>query len=296
MKQHKLYNSLINAYSNNNLNRITCKLIELYKHGDFDQIRKIADCLSCLNSIDEVKNGRIFSRLISLYHPDKGKYIRDSINKSFHENDTDTLISYSHILLLENLDNYSDPIINNIDSIFEAEYVWDNSQNVGFSFYKDVDEDTLDPYSETDNEYEINFYDAVKLRIYGNTDVEFPYYYLEDFEDFELSSCGIVSLEGIQYCCHAISLDLSDNEISNIEEIRDLVKLEVINLSNNNIGFIDALGNLSDLKTIDISGNNIDELSPLFTLDKLEFINLINNPVSAEQVELLKNKNILVIS
>ena len=54
-----------------------------------------------------------------------------------------------------------------------------------------------------DGEYEKNFFNAVKIRIYGNLKQEFPSYYLEDFDDMEFADCAIEHLDGIIHRMHA---------------------------------------------------------------------------------------------
>ena len=94
----KLYRALMEAYSDENLNRITGKLIDLYKHKNFTQIRSIATRVSKYVQIEEDQDVKFFSRLIMLYHPDRGQYYRNSIEESYAVRDEERLEQHAHIL------------------------------------------------------------------------------------------------------------------------------------------------------------------------------------------------------
>jgi Leucine-rich repeat (LRR) protein len=146
------------------------------------------------------------------------------------------------------------------------------------------------------NTYQRSFYNAVKLREYGNLTTEFPPYYLEDFEDINFAESFIEVLDGIQYCKHVVTLDLSNNAFSDISELAGLERLEEIYLANNRVGYIDTLNRLKKLRIVDLSDNDITDISPLYTLENLEFVNLTGNKIPSQQLEILKNKNVLVMN
>jgi hypothetical protein len=50
--------------------------------------------------------------------------------------------------------------------------------------------------------------------------------YLEDFEEFELSSSDIDDLDGVQFCIHAKSINVSNNRIFDLSYLSDLTQLE----------------------------------------------------------------------
>lgn len=79
---NELYHKLIHAYSTDNLNKIARKLIVLYKNKNFGQLREIANRISDYIVIPEGKNSKCFSRLMMLYHPDKGEQIQESLKKT----------------------------------------------------------------------------------------------------------------------------------------------------------------------------------------------------------------------
>lgn len=294
MKLKELYTNILEAYSDENLNIITGKLIELYKCKNFGEIRELANKISEYISINEEKDAKCFSKLVILYHPDKGESSRAAIKKHYKENDSENLTKFSHILLLNDIENIRVKVVDE-DIDYRPEYVWDDIQNGGYQFYetnldKSINEEDLNTTAS-----EKSFYNAIKLREYGNLNIEFPPYYLEDIEDFELAYYGIESLEGVEYCKQVVTMDLSNNEITDISELWNLNKLEELYLANNQIGYIDAVGTLLKLRLIDLSGNQIDDISPLLELDNLEYVNLVGNNIPQSDINKLKGKGIIVI-
>ncbi len=290
-----LYIKLKEAYSDENLNEITGKLIELYKAKNFCQIRTIANRISNHIPINEESDTKCFSKLIMLYHPDKAEIYRKAIDKIHKEGESEELESFSHILLLDKID-ISESIVCE-DFEFEPEYEWDPSQG-GFNYVFDSEEqyrEQFDSNTMEDGDYEKNFFNAVKIRVYGNLNREFPPYYLQDFDDLEFAECGIEYLDGIEHCKHVITLDLSRNILTDISELWTLLGLQELYLSNNHIGYIDALSNLLNLRILDLSGNEINDITPLLNLEHLEYVNLFGNKIPDKQIEELKKKDVLVI-
>jgi Leucine-rich repeat (LRR) protein len=288
MNIKELYNKLETAYSNENLNTITGKLIELYKSKNFGKIREIANKISKYVTIDEEKDAKCFSKLIVLYHPDKGELHRKSIKKHYSENNLEALIKFSHIFQLNEIEKTVVIIIDeSVD--YHPEYAWENTEKEGY-YFSDDNEPKSNP-----EEYEKSFYNEIKFRQYGDLSIDFPPYYLEDIEEFELAQSGIELLDGVEYCKHVVTFDLSDNKITDISELSTLNRLEELYLGNNQIGYIDALSNLFELKIIDLSNNQIDDISPLFELENLEYINIIGNQIPENQIKKLKEKEIIVM-
>jgi len=292
MKEKELYTKLKEAYLDENLNRITGKLIELYKSKKFGQILTLANKIFRYELIDENKDAKCFYKLIMLYHPDKGEYYRKTIDQSFENGNMDKLEEFLHIFLLDDFENCSKTIIDN-DIEYNPEYEWDYSQT-GYNYFSDTDEKDIEEFNSW-TEYDKTFYNAVKLRVYGNLEVEFPPYYLEDLDEVELAGSNIESLEGIEYCKHTITLDLSSNDITDITDLCHIERLEELYLANNSIGYIDALSSLFNLRIIDLSGNDINDISPLFPLEKLEYVNLIGNNIPSEQIIILQKKDVMIM-
>jgi len=238
----KLYTELTAAYSQENLNRITGKLILLYKNKNYLTIRSIANKVSNYVSIDEEKDAKCSSKLVVLYHPDKGHAIREEIKQLYEQNNFDSLQKFAHIRFVQDIDNvvvdFSDGCID-----YHPEYVWDTDTDDGF--YTDTDDDE-DSYSDNEDEIEVerSFFNLIKIREYGRTNVELPTYYLEDFEEFELADSGLESLDGVEYCRHIKILDVSNNkldDISNLWDLRDLEELLTQSITGEATGIFDEI-------------------------------------------------------
>ena len=240
-----------------------------------------------LVEIDE--NGKGFSKLMMLYHPDRGNFHRVEIERLASENNFDKVLSYSHILKLERLEEISALLESYEDIDYSPVYVWDFDTE-GFSVNSDIaDNPKTEQKFRIKNKY-ISFYEAIKIRQYGHTKISFPAYYLEDIDEIELSDSGIRDLDGLQFCIHAINIDLSDNHINDLRPIENLGLLETLNLSNNSLEIIDSLEYLIKLRELDISHNRIRDIEPLFALERLEFVDLRGNPVHKKEIEKLRKK------
>ncbi|WP_321345062.1 leucine-rich repeat domain-containing protein [uncultured Draconibacterium sp.] len=288
MRNKELYTELTEAYSQENLNRITGKLILLYKKKNYATIRAIANKISNYVNIDEKKDAKCFSKLVVLYHPDKGYAIREEIKQLYEQNKFDVLQKFAHIRFVQDIENLA---IKEVDESidYQPEYVWDTETEEIHNTVTEVDEDAyLDNQDEIETER--SFFNLIKIREYSRTNIELPTYYLEDFEEFELAESGLESLDGVEYCSHVKILDVSNNALTDISNLWELHELEELYLANNQIGYIDALSNLSKLRIVDLSGNEIDDISPLFELENLEYVNLVRNPIPKNQLtELEKN-------
>jgi len=293
MTSKELYTELTEAYSQENLNRITAKLILLYKNRNYSTIRAIANKISKYVWIDEEKDARCFSKLVVLYHPDKGHAIREKIQQLYDQNNFDRLQKFAHIRFVQDIENLAvETVDESID--YQPEYVWDTYSDEGY--YEDSEDDNADYIDDQgDAEIEKSFFNLIKIREYGRTNIELPTYYLEDFEEFELAECGLESLDGVEYCTHIKILDVSNNALTDVSNLWDLQHIEELYLANNQIGYIDALNNLLKLRIVDLSGNEIEDISPLFDLENLEYVNLVGNPVSKSQLKELEKKGCVFV-
>jgi Leucine-rich repeat (LRR) protein len=232
-----------------------------------------------------------------LYHPDRGQYHRTEIERLMEENDHDGLLLYSHILLLERIEEIASSLSSAGDIDYSPVYEWDWDAD-GFH----IVEDRASAYNieKSDDSARssqgVNFYEAFQLRMFGNTSTGFPLYYFEDLEELELAQSGIDDLNGIQYCIHAKVIDLSCNAISDISDMWELSQLEDLNLSDNRLELIDCLSNLQNLRNINLSDNHIADISPLLLLKKLEYVELSGNRISRSQIRKLEEKGITVLS
>lgn len=291
MELKSLYIKLREAYSPENLNRIAGNLIILHKNKNYSKIRELANRISKYVSIEEEKGAKCFSRLVILYHPDKGEQYRKALKEHFVAGEKEKLDSYSHILLLEDIDEVDVCYIDD-DIDYDPDFIWDEPDSNSYSFVGSDGEEEEEPQYY---DYAKNFYNAVKVRLYGDIDQDFPLYYLHDFEEYEMSEAQIESLYGVEHCIHVKALDLSGNEISDLTELAKLDKIEELYLANNQIGYIDILCFLNRLRVLDLSGNQVDDISPLFNLTGLEYVNLIGNPIKKSQIKTLQDKGVMVL-
>ncbi len=292
MELKNLYLQLREAYSPENLNRITGKLIVLHKNKSYGKIKELANRISSYVPIDEEQGAKCFFKLVTLYHPDKGEQYRKTLHQHYSDGNKEKLDAFSHILLLSDIEEDSSVCYIDDDIDYDPGFIWDEPDNNSYSFVGSDGEEEDEPYLY---EYEQNFYNAVKIRMYGDVDQEFPLYYLHDFEEYELSEAQIESLYGVDHCIHIRVLDLSDNQISDLTELAKLERLEEIYLANNQIGYIDVLSFLNRLRILDLSGNQVDDVSPLFNLSGLEYVNLIGNPIKKSQIKTLQDKGVMVL-
>jgi len=294
MTPSELHDKLREAYSGQNLNKITVTLINLYKDEQFGTLRQIAEMISESVEILIDAEGKYFSRLMMLYHPDRGDFHRNEIDRLAANNDYEGLLGYTHILTLSRIEEIAATLTSYEDIDYSPVYEWDVNLE-GFTIIN------LGESGHTEQKRQrragkrgCTFYNAIKIRMYGKTTVGFPPHYLEDQEEFELSQSGINDLDGVQYCIHATTMDLSDNAISDISLLWGLKLLENLNLSDNRIEDIDSLANLRNLKTLNLSNNAIRDVSVLLNLNKLEYVELTGTRVSPDQIHELEETGIKV--
>lgn len=276
----ELQKELHQAYTAKNLNKISLRLINLYKSQQYSILRKIAEMIEDFVQIEILDDGKGFNKFMMLYHPDRAGFHLNEIDKLAKNDNFDALLEYSHILKLERIDEIAESLHSFEDIDYQPVYEWDFDVD-GFRTFNDREK----PKEKKTIKKNCNFYDAIKIREYGHIDIEYPSYYLEDYEEFELSSSNINDLDGVQFCIHARIIDLSNNQIFDLSNISDLINLEELNLSDNKIGYADPLAHLKNLKRLDLSNNFIDDLSPLFKLPNLEYVNISGNKVKKTQID-----------
>ena len=91
---------------------------------------------------------------------------------------------------------------------------------------------------------------------------------------------NIASVEGLQYLTTATSLDLWDNNITDLSPLRAAKALQSLDLISNSITDISPLPTLTALQSLDLSYNSIGDISPLTPLKQLTSLTLDRNHVS----------------
>ena len=289
MTIQELKQQLREAYTLGNLNKISITLINLYKDQQYMVLQKIGEIIRDFADIEITSEGKGFSKLIMLYHPDRLNYYLNEINRLSDQNDFDGLLQHSHIFKLERIDEIAVSLNSFEDIDYSPVYTWDFGTD-GFTIIND--REIFKDFKTRPAEYD--FYDAIKIRQYGSTDIEFPTWYLEDIDEFELSASDIIDLDGVQFCIHAKTIDVSDNRIADISQLSGLINLEELNISDNLVENIDALSNLLNLKRAFLSNNQIEDISPLLELELLDYIDLTGNKISLDQINKLAELGIKV--
>jgi hypothetical protein len=294
MEIRDLYEKLKDAYTAENLHLISSRIIEMFRDRRYDALRAVRNVVNEYTPCQEEKANRIFSRLIMIYHPDRLKQTLGQLDTAYDSGDFESLWTMSHILTVQNLEPESIAVSSFIteDDLAE-EFGWDEEVD-GYSYF--TGEEAADP--ERDEEAELtmrSFLQALKLRVYGNLNVDFPLYLLEDLEEIEMADFELESLEGIEHCRHARAVDLSNNNLTDIGELAEIRQVERLYMSNNHIGLIDALSNLGVLQVLDISFNDVDDLSPLMELNHLSYLNVMGNRIPTWQLDKLREKGVSVV-
>ena len=296
-----LYRELKKAYTDKNLNRITRKVINLYKEKQFETIRRLYASVNNLEVDTKKQISRQFSMLIKLYHPDKCKVYNDEIEKCFQSENKKKLEEFLHILILLQPDAFetSYASVDYSDILHEMEWGYDTEDLEFFSVVNPEEEEKLfktDIDFKNETKQGKSLFEAVKHKEYGNLNVDFELYNLTQIEgDLELSDYDIDDLFGIEYCKNLTSIDLSNNNIFDLTGINKLTRLQELYLSNNEIEDIGLLRLLRNLHILNLAGNTISDIQPLFRLRKLVFVNLIGNKIPEKQIQILRNNDVVVV-
>jgi len=283
---------LLEAWSEVNLNKITRNLIRLYKEKEYEKLNIISGMLSEWVEIEIEPDGKGFAKIISLYHPDRGDYYRSLISLAAKQEDMVTLARFEHIFVVENIEEIAANIESFEDIDYHPEYEWD-VKDTGFSYFQDKKKKPRNGKQKARSDG-YSFYEAIQIRQYGDISTTFPTYYLEDMDEIELSESEIDDLDGVEYCIHTVSLDLSFNRIYDLLPLASLSCLQELNLSNNRIEYIDDISNLQQLRSIDLSNNSIGDILPLLEIATLEYADLTGNNVSKLQIDELREMGVTV--
>jgi len=293
MEIAELYQELKTAYCSENLHLISSRIIDMFRLRRYDELRAIQRVVNEYTPCGDEKINRVFSKLIMLYHPDRLKQALDQVNTAYKTGNFEVLFSMAHILHVQNLEPEQLTMSSIItDEDLAEEFGWDE-QLEGYSYFMDQEEDL-----EMEEELEMisnSFLSGLKRRVYGNLNVDFPVYLLEDLEEIEMADSELESLEGIEACRYVREVDLSNNNLTDLTELGSLRQVERLYLANNQIGMIDVLSNLVVLKVLDISFNDVDDLSPLFELRHLNYLNVMGNRIPDWQLEKLQQQGVTLV-
>jgi len=294
MEIGELYSNLKKAYTAENLGLVSGRIIGLFRDRRHDALRVIQKVVNEYTPCNEEKINKVFSRLIMLYHPDRLSQNLKQLEKAYRGGDFETLYSMSHILTVQNLEP-EHVLLSSVltEEDLAEEFGWDENAD-GYSYF--MAEEELEQEDVDSGLERRSFLSVLKRRVYGNLNVDFPMYLLEDLEEIEMADYELEDLDGISACHYARAVDLSNNNLTDISELGELRQVERLYLSNNQIGLIDALYNLSVLQVLDISFNDVDDISPLFELNYLSYLNVMGNRIPAWQLEKLQLQGITIVA
>lgn len=91
---------------------------------------------------------------------------------------------------------------------------------------------------------------------------------------------GIRDLRGLERCGALTTLDLSNNDISDLTPLADLKKLQGLYLEKNHVSDLKPLAGLTGLQSLEVSDNEIVDLKPLSGLTNLSSLSIANNKIS----------------
>lgn len=288
-----MYQNLREAYTPENLGQISGRIIDLFRGQRYDALRYMQKVVNGYTPCEEEKINKVFSRLIMLYHPDRLSQTLEKMENAFGRGDFEELYTMSHILHIQHLEPENMPVSTVITAEDLAEeFGWDEGMD-GFSYFTG-EGSVEDPYEE-DEFQSYSFLTALKRRVYGNLNVDFPMYLLEDLEEIDMADYDIESLDGIDACRYVRVVDLSNNNLTDLTDLQELHQIERLYLSNNHIGMIDPLSSLTVLQVLDLSYNDVDDLSPLFDLSHLGYLNVTGNRIPSWQLDLMKSMGVTVV-
>jgi hypothetical protein len=277
------FNRLINAYSVQNLNKISSALITAYRRRQFDFLRSLYRNLG--ENTGDRKINELFSSLIMQYHPDRRICVIDEIKKYHTSGQTGRIHGFRSIFkVLDFIDLH--PVSAGVSGSTKHHNPAspDQSETIRYTGRR--------KRPETHND----FISALKQKEYGNLNVIYRLYDLQNIEgELELSGYRIGDLYGLEQCCNLTALNLSNNDIRDISALSSLTLLEKLDISFNRITHLNALSGMIYLRYVDLSFNEIQDLEPLKHLAHLEYINCAGNKVPESQRRWFHKQGVIII-
>ncbi|MDD9895728.1 MAG: hypothetical protein OXU24_08080 [Gammaproteobacteria bacterium] len=112
-----------------------------------------------------------------------------------------------------------------------------------------------------------------------------------EVDDADLQGCINLAMQQQQVASAAelTVLSCANSEISNLENIDQLLSLRFLDLGNNNISNITPLEELPLLSGINLLNNRLTDIGPLFNMPNLSSVNLIgNNSIDCDELAALQ--------
>jgi hypothetical protein len=296
MNAEDLYRTITNNLNGDYLKDLSVQIIDAYRSKNYRVLSAYGRHIMPELTQDKTPPNRLFFMLIKHFHPDRLEAIRRAVDEAYRSGDEKTLGFYANVSRARTEVRPQ----RRVEHEKRDETYGYGAEDFGFDFdpgYRQPEED-VDPEDIFDErEEEFDFLSALKAEHLGNLDMEITpadLAYLEG--ELVLAGYELQELDGLEYCVNITSLDLSDNEITNIYEVQALVHLREIFLANNHVSDLSPLGELAELEILDVSFNDVDDLSPLLSLGNLKFVNLQGNPLEeTETIHRLEERSVVVI-
>jgi len=280
------------------LKRISAELITAHRTGRRDILARFARQAGIPEAEWPKQPGKLFIKLIQIYHPDRLESMMERIASCQTANDAAGLAEIAAILIPATKPGRGSETGAD-DAGPVPEYVW-QAADFGFgegSFDDHLENGRLRTEERTRHQRPIDFIEALKREFFGNLDLHLSRLEMEELDgELELVDLGIGDLHGIQYCRNITGLNLSLNEIHDIGPLRSLKRLETLDLSGNQIEDADDLGNLRWLEELDLSDNQIEDIGFLENLHRLKVLNLRGNPIRDSAIlAILRERGVLFL-
>ena len=104
--------------------------------------------------------------------------------------------------------------------------------------------------------------------------------YSTDETNLDLRGMGLTDadIQDLKYMVNLYSLNLRENDITDISCLAELPRLESLQLSDNSITDLSPLAGMTELMNLYVDGNDITDLSPLAEMTQMRYINVGDNP------------------
>lgn len=300
MKQvESIYRELRLRISAQSLQEVSVYLIARYRRRDHDTLARFAR----LVGVESADAGRLFARLIQLYHPDKLGSIMHDLEESYRAKNLEALTRMKSVYMVD-LDDVRRAWGGPLD--YEEEFAFADDD---FGYEEESFEEAYSEEDETgecdEEEYATDddlrdgggFIDALNRLFFGGLDASVTKYDLKNIDGaLDVSDLEIEDLSGVEHCVNLVVLNLAGNDLVKISALAGLVRLESLFLSENSIEDIGCLGGLVNLRELDISFNCVEDVSVLRFLPALEYVNVVGNPLrDASALDEIEAKGVIVV-
>jgi hypothetical protein len=300
MKQvESIYRELRSRISAQSLQEVSVYLIARYRRRDHDTLSRFAR----LVGVESADAGRLFARLIQLYHPDKLGAILHDLDESYRGKNLEALARMRSVYMVD-LDDVRRAWGGQLD--YEEEFAFADDD---FGYEEESFEEAYPEEDETgecdEEEYATDddlrdgggFIDALNRLFFGGLDASVTKYDLKNIDGaLDVSDLEIEDLSGIEHCVNLVVLNLAGNDLVKISALAGLVRLESLFLSENSIEDIGCLAGLVNLRELDISFNCVEDVPVLRFLPALEYVNVVGNPLrDASALDEIEAKGVIFV-